>query len=248
MAKKPRTPAPPRPVQAPKRRDEPKRRVPARPTAARGGTRVGAGGIPRFWLIAAGAVALIAVVVVVAVVALGGKGGGGKVIQIDWAALPGLIKKAPPWGNNNVTLPGRLAPLRLTQLGTEGQVIHVHQYLYLYINGKRVTAPALIGIYANEWLTELHTHPGEQNIIHLETEDKRTYSLGQFFGVWGVKLTQNCVGPYCGIGKVHWWLNGKPQTGDPADLALKNHQVITIAFGKPPAKIPSTFDFAGFGL
>jgi hypothetical protein len=248
MAKKPRTPAPPRPVQAPKRRDEPKRRVPARPTP-RGATRVSTGGVPRFWLVAAGAVALIAIVAVVAIVALGGKsGGGGGVKPIDWSALPGLIEKPPPWGNNNATLPGRLAPLGLEQLGAEGQVIHVHQYLYLYINGKRVTAPPLIGIYANEWLTQLHTHIGEPNIIHLESPTKREYSLGEFFGVWGVKLTQDCVGPYCDVGKLHWWLDGKPQTGDPANLLLKDHEVITIAYGKPPAKIPSTFDFKGYGL
>lgn len=245
MAKKPRTPAPPRPVQAPKRREEPRRRVPARPTAGGRGGAV-ASGIPRFWLYAGGGVALVAVIVVVAVVALGGKSSGPK--AVDWAALPGLIQKAPPWGPNNASLPSRLASLGLDQLGAEGQVIHVHQYLYLYVNGKRVTVPPQIGIYANEWLTQLHTHIGEPNIIHVESPTKRDYSLGEFFGVWGVKLTKDCVGRYCGVGKLHWWLDGKPQTGDPGSLVLKNHEVITIAYGKPPAKIPSTFDFAGFGL
>jgi hypothetical protein len=242
MAKKPRTPAPPRPVQAPKRRDTPKGRPPARPAV--GGP---SGGIPRNWLVGGAGVVAIVVVAVVAILVLGG-GGSKRAKNIDWASLPGLINHPPPWPNNNATLPGRLAGLGLTQLGTEGQVIHVHQYLYLYVNGQRVTAPPQIGIYANEWLTELHTHLGEANIIHLEAPDRRSYSLGQFFGVWGVKLTADCVGRYCGAGKVRWWLDGKEQKGNPADLLLKNHQVITIAFGKPPAKTPSTFDFAGAGL
>jgi hypothetical protein len=242
MAKKPRTPAPPRPVQAPKRRDTPRGRPPTRPTAG-GVTRAGAA-IPRFWLYAAGAVALVAVIVVVAVVALGGKGKSGPK-AVDWAALPGLITKAPPWGPNNATLPNRLGALDLQQLGTEGQVIHVHQHIDLYVNGEHVNVPPQIGIYANEWLTELHTHIGEPNLIHLESPTKREYSLGQFFGVWGVKLTQDCLGRYCGAGKLHWWLDGKPQTGDPASLLLKSHEVIVIAFGKAPAHIRSTYDFNG---
>ena len=69
----------------------------------------------------------------------------------------------------------------------------------------------------------------------------RDFSLGQFFGVWGIKLTANCVGSECG--KLSWWVNGVRQSGDPAKLILKAHQEIVIASGKPPFPIPSSYKF-----
>jgi hypothetical protein len=47
---------------------------------------------------------------------------------------------------------------------------------------------------------------------------------------------------------VHFYLNGKPYTGDPNNLVLKNHEEIAIAVGKPPTKIPTTFDWKKAGV
>jgi hypothetical protein len=237
MAKKPRTPAPPRPVQAPKRRDTPRQRKPSTGGGFSTQDR-------RLW-IGGGALAGIVAVAVVLWLVLGG-GGAAAPKPVVWSSLSGLQTGPPPWGPNFATLPDRLAPLGLDQLGAEGQVVHIHQYLYLYVNGKRVTAPPNIGIYANEWITQLHVHLGEPNIVHVESPTKRNYSLGEFFGVWGVRLTQGCVGSFCG--RLQWWVDGTKQSGDPGQLVLKEHQVITIALGKPPAVIPKTFDFGRYGL
>ena len=57
-----------------------------------------------------------------------------------------------------------------------------------------------------------------------------------------MKLTSNCVGSFCG--GVDWWVNGKKQTGNPADLVLRAHQEIAIVRGKAPAKIPKKFAFS----
>jgi hypothetical protein len=234
VAKKARTPAPPRPVQVPKRREDPR----TRPSLGAANRNVVLGG--------AGIVALIAIAVGLWL-AFGG-GGTGSAKAVDWSTLGGLQTGPPPWNNGTATLPDRLAPLGLTQLSAEGTVIHIHQHVDLYVNGKKVTVPANVGIYANQWLTELHTHQGEPDIIHVESPTKTNYSLGQFFGVWGVRLTQDCVGRYCGAGKVSWWVNGVKQTGDPGKLVLKEHQEIAIAFGTPPKVVPKSFDFAKVGL
>ena len=37
------------------------------------------------------------------------------------------------------------------------------------------------------------------------------------------------------------FVNGKPYTGDPAALVLKNLHEIAIAIGTPPSKIPSSY-------
>ena len=74
--------------------------------------------------------------------------------------------------------------------------------------------------------------------------DRRKFDLGQFFGVWGVRLTPDCVGGYCR--QVTPWtvyVNGQGYTGDPAALVLKSHQEIAIVIGTPPTKIPTSYKF-----
>jgi hypothetical protein len=160
---------------------------------------------------------------------------------IAWDNIPGLQTGPPPWNNSSPVLADRLQILGLNALGQEGSVLHIHQHLDIYLNGKKVTVPALVGIDTSSgFLTELHTHDST-GILHVESDTNRTFELGQFFGEWGVKLTSNCLGSYCG--RLNWWVNGKKMTGDPAQLILKSHQEIVIAEGKPPLVRPSSYKF-----
>jgi hypothetical protein len=121
-------------------------------------------------------------------------------------------------------------------------VRHDHAHIDIFVNGKRVPVPALIGINPGAgYLTELHTHDA-RGVIHIESQKKEDFTLGQFFAEWGVFLNSNCVGAYCG--DVKWYLDGKQQTGNPAGLVLEPHQQIAIVVGKPPAKIPSSYAFS----
>jgi hypothetical protein len=64
--------------------------------------------------------------------------------------------------------------------------------------------------------------------MHVESPTVRTYTLGQFFAVWGVRFTPTCL-------------------GDPTALTLEPHQEIVVAFGTAaqlPAPIPSSYAFA----
>jgi hypothetical protein len=192
-----------------------------------------------------------AVIVVVAAGALwiafsGGSTANNPPPQIAWSTVPGLQTGPPPWGPNVQTLPGRLPLIGLSQLTAEGTALHTHQHLDLWVNGKKVALAPGTGINDNTWITEIHVHPGEPNVIHVESPERTNFYLGQFFGVWGVRLTTRCVGSFCGT--LHWWVNGKAETGNPADLRLADHQEIAIALGKPPAEVPASFDFAQFGL
>jgi len=49
------------------------------------------------------------------------------------------------------------------------------------------------------------------------------------------------MGSYCN--GLKWYVNGKQQTGNPETLALNPHQEIAIVIGKPPAQIPSSYNF-----
>ena len=238
MAKKARTPTPPKhAVQAPKRRD-PKRRA-AKP----------AGGQRRLWGIV-GVLAVVAVAAVGAALFFGLRNNNGSSSSsgqpVDYNALPGVRKIKPPWPPEYAHLDQRLLPLGLQALSAEALVYHIHDHLDIYLNGKHLTVPECIGIfgcYKNfVYLTELHTHLPD-GIIHIESETKHNYKLGDFFAEWGVFLNNHCIGAYCQ--GYTWYVNGKKQVGDPANLVLTPHLVIVMAIGKPPKKIPSTYPWNG---
>ena len=207
--------------------------------------------------IAFAASGIVAVAIVVAVVfALGGKSGGsssGAGKAIDQSKLVGLQTGPAPWNAGLDHLPDRLAPLGLSPLRAEGNVLHIHEHLDIFVNGKHVTIPAGVGIFDGQFLTELHTHtagaeglPGAADrptgVIHLESNKRQTYTLGQFFGVWGVRFTKDCIGGYCKeLTPWHLYRNGKLYTGDPSRVALKEHDEYAIVIGKPPKKTPSSF-------
>lgn len=253
MAKKVRTPAPPkRPVQAPQKRDRKRPRgaaVPA-PTGRR-----------NLWIV-------IAVLVLVAAGAIAAalffalhkskssssttKTVSGFQMQVDPAydasenRLPGVRKIKAPWAPENAHLDNRLAPLKLKALSSEALVYHIHQHIDILLDGKPIAVPQCIGILgcyqSFVYLTELHTHHAD-GVIHNESETKRNYTLGQFFAEWGIFLNEQCVGSYCQGYK--WYVNGKLMTGNPQDLVLKPHLVIVIAIGKQPKHIRSTFPWNG---
>jgi hypothetical protein len=123
----------------------------------------------------------------------------------------------------------------------EGTVLHHHEHLDLYVNGRAVTVPAFVGIDQEAgFLTELHTHDAS-GIVHVESPVQRSFTLGQFFCEWGVKLNASCLGPYRGT--LAWWVNGRRMHGNPALLDLRQHQEIVIAAGRPPTTVPSSYDF-----
>jgi hypothetical protein len=231
VAKKPRTPTPPRPVQAPKRRDDPRKR--SLPSFDR-----------RKWMLG-GLIGVIAVVAIVlgVVLATGGSSSGssgGYTDTVNFAALPNMHSGPPPWDNGSAFLADRLDGVHLTALSQEALAFHIHQHLDLYVKGKKVVLPAGVGFTADGRITELHTHD-TSGLIHVESPIDRPYSLGQLFGEWGVWLSANRIGD--ARGKVQWWVNGKKRPGNPANLALKSHQQIVVALGQPPLVIPKSYKF-----
>jgi hypothetical protein len=261
VAKKARTPKPPRTsgsgnnrqVQAPQRRAGSSRKPPATAsTTAR---------YRYFWPTAAAIVALVIVGVALGI-ALTRSSSSGPSKQaplalkkpIVWSNLPGLQTTPPPWPNNSTSLTLRLPSLGLNQLSQEQLAFHIHQHLDIFVNGKHVTVPQEIGFGLDpstgqpQYITELHTH-NALGIVHVESAEQLRYQLGQFFGEWGVRLTGQCLGNFDGgCDHLEWYVNGVRHIGNPAKLVLENHQEIAIVVGTPPAKIPSSYDFASHGV
>jgi hypothetical protein len=224
LAKKARTPAPPRKVQAPQRRVEQRRRRNAEERRT-------------LWISIAFAASGVAAIAIVAALffAFGRGSSGGSPSAINWSKLVGVQTGPAPWNAGVDHLPDRLGPLGLQQLGAED----------IFVNGKKETVPAQIGIYDGQFLTELHTHD-TTGVMHVESPKKRTFSLGEFFGVWGVRLTNDCIGGYCRP-KMPWklYVNGAPYVGDPSKIVLIKHQEFAFVIGKPPKSIPTSFLFPG---
>jgi hypothetical protein len=163
-------------------------------------------------------------------------------------ALPGLQTGPAPWGANTAGLADRLHDLGLPPLSpVEATVVHIHQHLDLYVDGRKVPLATGIGIDPAVGYSPLHTHDSS-GVIHVESPTVRTYTLGEFFGVWGVRFTPTCLGGYCAGGgrQLRVYVGGKPYRGDPTTLVLTPHQEIVVAYGTPaqlPSPIPSAYQF-----
>jgi hypothetical protein len=164
------------------------------------------------------------------------------------SALPGAQTGPPPWDAGGNQLAQRLDALGLPALPAEGTVLHIHQHLDVFVDGKPVTVPGGIGIDpAQQFISPLHTHD-PSGIMHVESPTPESFTLGQFFGVWGVPLGSSRIGGLTtGAGKqLHAWVNGKPTSGDPARIGLASHQEIVLAYGtaaQMPKKVPAKYAF-----
>ena len=168
----------------------------------------------------------------------------------DMTSLPGALKTPPPWPRNEAQLQLRLRAIGLDPLTEEGQVVHIHQHLDLFVDGKPVEVPGDVGIGPQSaFISDLHTHASyPPGIIHVESPTQAQFTLGQFFAVWGVPLSKSCIGSLCekGAKQLSVFVDGKPVTADPTRIILAERQQIVIAYGTKaqlPDPVPATYDW-----
>jgi hypothetical protein len=136
----------------------------------------------------------------------------------------------------------------LPMLGQEGQVLHIHSHLDVYVDGKAVTVPADIGIdVAKQQISPLHTHD-TSGVVHIESPVKTDFTLGQFMTEWNVTIGKETLGPLkTGGGKeLHVYVNGTENAGDPAALKLGAHDEIAVVYGAPgdKVKVPTSYKWS----
>lgn len=166
----------------------------------------------------------------------------------DPSGLQGLQTGNAPWIAEIEHLASRLAADGLPALSAEGTALHIHQHLDLFIDGAPVEVPANIGIsQAAGFISPIHVHD-TSGIIHVESPTIQDFSLGQFFDVWGLKFTKDCIGGYCAndTKTLKVYSNGNLVEGDPRKLVLAPHQEIAIIYGtaeEAPTTTPSAYTF-----
>ena len=162
-------------------------------------------------------------------------------------ALPGLQTGPAPWTRGIDQLTERLAAIGLPAMPKEEFAQHIHQHLTIAVRGNPVTVPAGIGINQFvRYISPIHTHDST-GTIHIESASVETFTLGQFFDVWGVRLTADCIGGYCRkAGEALQVTSDGAPVKDPRALPLHDKQEIQIQFetvpntakGKPASKTP----------
>lgn len=124
--------------------------------------------------------------------------------------------------------------------GMEQAAFHVHANLAIYANGSQRQVPGNIGIQSS-CMYWLHTHDSG-GIVHIESPEQRSFTLGNLFDIWGQPLGPSQVGQ--DRGKVVAYVNGKEFAGNPRDIPLTNRAEIQVDVGQPvvppqPVAFPS---------
>jgi hypothetical protein len=167
------------------------------------------------------------------------------------------IAAAGPSGPEGVPIPeaSALAPARMPTAGEqidgiacqagEQVLFHIHAHLTVFVRGVARQVPAGIGIAPPYGVDEtpegafvarascfmwLHTHSAD-GIIHTESPVNRTYTLGEFFDIWGQPLDREQVGP--AHGRVRALFNGRVFTGNARQIPLLPHAQVQLEVGRP---------------
>lgn len=161
--------------------------------------------------------------------------------------LAGTGRQTPPPWDAPANAVRFIQAAGLPPLESEGHLLHYHAHLDVLVDGRPVTVPRFIGIDEQaRRISPLHSHTPD-GILHIEAPSQETFTLGQFFTEWDVRLTSECLGSLCaGNGKsLRLYVNGKLRPGDPRPLVLVAHQEITLVYGDAGAtpKVPSSYDF-----
>lgn len=169
-------------------------------------------------------------------------------LNIDPNTLAGIQIGNYPWPPEIDNLEKRLSEIRLPALLQEGTILHTHQHLDIFINGQQLTLPANIGIDdAKGFIAPIHTHD-ETGMIHVESPVTEKFYLGQFFDIWGVLFSSDCIGGYCNNKnqKLKIFVDGKLFNGNPRMIELMAHQEIALVYGtisQLPSPVPSYYAF-----
>jgi len=163
------------------------------------------------------------------------------------------------------TLEGTVSPVGLPVDGVQCQTgeslkYHTHQRLIIYYHGRAISPPSAIGIpggeglFSTECLYWIHTHNDTPNIIHVESPNARTYTLGDFFAIWhvtqryAIPLGDSLVRAIEAADRKHQvtvFVNGRLWRRDYRLVPLKPHSVIAVEVGRPVVKPQPFTDWSG---
>jgi hypothetical protein len=213
----------------------------------------------RLWLAVTGAAVVVIAAAVGITLAVTGGGSSGSGLSLAPLSTLGTLSPAPaagPAGPEGVPVPAGPALASTATVATgqpvdgiscqtsEQTLFHIHAHLTVFVNGSARQIPAAVGIPGAQATNTpqgpfietgtcfywLHTHAAD-GIIHIESPVQRTFTLGNFFNIWGQPLGPDQVGP--AKGHVVAIYNGQVYQGNPRDIPLNAHAQIQLQVGAP---------------
>lgn len=146
------------------------------------------------------------------------------------------------------------SPVDGLQCGShEEALFHIHAHLDVMVTGSARQIAQGIGIApprqeeqtadgplvgSGSCFYWIHTHTAD-GIVHIEAPVQRTFTLGEFFDIWGQPLSSTQVSS--AHGAVIAYDNGARFSGDPRSIPLTAHAVIQLEVGGDSPARP--FDF-----
>ncbi|HXF44033.1 MAG TPA: hypothetical protein VNK70_01025 [Candidatus Paceibacterota bacterium] len=98
-------------------------------------------------------------------------------------------------------------------------VQHIHPHLTILVDGLEEKVPANIGLSSCERAIHTHDETGE---IHVEAQDRREYTLGDFMDVWGKAIERPGY-------RLQVEVDGKAAY-DPSTIVLKDKEQIVLKY------------------
>ena len=157
-------------------------------------------------------------------------------IQMNEGGLVGTIT----YPNGSTANGGQGDPVDTIPCGSGADAEHYHVHVSLFVNGQQQALPLGIGIQnavlvgdslaiAGTCFYWLHAHD-RTGIIHVEPSvTGHTFTLGEYFDLWGQPLTSSNVAG--NQGDVTVYIDGARYLGDPRAIVLAAHQQITLEVG-----------------
>lgn len=112
----------------------------------------------------------------------------------------------------------------------------VRSHLEVVVDGEPVTVPAFVGIDRLRAVeSALHTHQ-DDGVLWVESPHAdETFTLGDFFDLWGVRLDRTCLGDRCdvdgGPDRIVVTVDGDATEGDPRQVELTEGRRIRLELG-----------------
>ncbi len=214
------------------------------------------GGMPAWAFLVGGSILLAAVIIAAAFIvtrssnsSAAGAGQSASVVQNRLTHSKIDFVSQGTWQPNYSNLQSALVALGLAPANEVNPVVHYHWHLTLYVGGEKVVIPRNIGLQnPPKMSSDIHTHSVaidvHSGIIHVESSVPNFQAtVLQFFDVWGVYASDQCIGGYCGGVKVY--VDGK-LSPDGLNTKPTEHQAVTVVAGSLPPGVKPDKKFTGF--
>jgi hypothetical protein len=147
------------------------------------------------------------------------------------------------WTDGDTATGGAGAIVQGVPCAAQVETFHIHSHLSIIVNGVAQAIAANAGIVSTPTLDchyYLHTHD-RSGKIHIEAPAAGTFTLGQFFAIWGEPLSATNVAGIMNMPQtIYITENGVVTqfTGDPATIQFQSHRHIAIVLGTPITQVP----------